>query len=50
MVNFVNGYDYDMSPDNQRILLRLPNPDAYARGIDVVMNSFTAQARRGGKR
>jgi serine/threonine-protein kinase len=40
-VVFENGYDYDVTPDGQRILLRLPNPDAYARGIDVVLNWFT---------
>jgi hypothetical protein len=42
LVNFANGYDYDLSPDGQRVLLRLPNTEAYARGIDVVMNWFTA--------
>ena len=50
-VVFENGYDYDVTPDGQRILLRLPNPDAYARGIDVVMNWFTTLQTRpqGGK-
>jgi serine/threonine-protein kinase len=50
-VVFENGYDYDVSPDNRRILLRLPNQDAYARGIDVVMNWFTTLRARpqGGK-
>ena len=33
--------DYDATRDGQRILIRLPNRDAYARGIDVVLNWFT---------
>ena len=45
-VSFENGYDYDLSPDGQRILLRMQNRDAYARGIDVVMNWFTALRSR----
>jgi Tol biopolymer transport system component len=50
-VSFENGYDYDVSPNGQRILLRMQNVDAYARGIDVVMNWFTMLRTRpqGGK-
>lgn len=33
--------DYDATSDGQRFLIRLPNPDAYARGIDVILNGFT---------
>jgi serine/threonine-protein kinase len=48
---FVHGTDlvfgdYDVSTDGQRILIRQPNPDAPARGIDVVLNWFSVLRTR----
>ena len=45
--------DFDATADGQRILVRVPNPDAPARGIDVVLNWFnvlrTQPRSQGGK-
>ena len=43
--------DFDVTADGQRFLIRLPNTEAYARGIDIVMNWFTVLRTRppGGK-
>jgi dipeptidyl aminopeptidase/acylaminoacyl peptidase len=38
--------DYDVASDGQRFVVRIPNPDAYARGIDVVLNRLTASRLR----
>jgi hypothetical protein len=38
--------DYDVTGDGQRFVVRIPNPDAYARGIDVVLNRLTASRLR----
>jgi eukaryotic-like serine/threonine-protein kinase len=32
--------DYDVTSDGQRFLIRLTNPDAYAPGIDIILNAF----------
>jgi hypothetical protein len=44
--------DYDVTADGQRFVIRLPNPDAYARGIDVILNRIVSSRLRqqsGGK-
>jgi hypothetical protein len=38
--------DYEVTRDGERFLIRLPNPDAYAKGIDVVLNGFNPRAAR----
>jgi len=38
--------DYDVTRDGERFLVRLANPDAYAKGIDVILNGFNPRATR----
>jgi hypothetical protein len=40
---------YDVAPDGQRILITVPNPDAPAREIQVVVNWFEELRRRMGR-
>ncbi|MEO5566970.1 MAG: hypothetical protein ABIR92_00670, partial [Gemmatimonadaceae bacterium] len=42
--------DYDVTRDGERFLIRLPNPDAHARGIDVILNGFNPRATRSNRR
>ncbi len=39
---FATIVDYDVTRDGQRFVIRVPNPDAYARGIDVILNGLTS--------
>jgi Tol biopolymer transport system component len=39
-------HDYDVTGDGQRFVVRVPNPDAYARGIDVILNRLTSSRLR----
>ena len=36
----IAGFGYDVAPDGQRILITVPNLDAPAREIQVVVNWF----------
>ena len=38
--------DYEVTRDGERFLIRLANPDAYAKGIDVILNGFNPRATR----